>query len=382
MFQVLLCIAWLSLAASFLYIDVNVRNCRRCHDSSSLVVSILRRQLRHQNNEDLDVPDFLRERKLNTLPVFVPVSAAMIMFSPLSSVAEELKHEDLVLDARYFLAGGLCAAFSHGVTTPLDVVKTRIQVDPTNFQEGGVVGAALQIIREDGSAALLAGLGPTVIGYGLEGAAKFGLYESLKPEMVRLLALESPVISYLLASAVAGAAASIILCPMERTRIRLVTEPNFSSNFLTGIPWLLKESGVKGLLYGLPAMLSKQVPYTAGKQISFDAFAALLYSVAAKAGLSEEAIKFEVSLGAAALASGIACVMSHPGDVILTQAYKGSSNRSFAGIMSSIYEDKGLEGFLSGIAARFIHVGTIITSQLVLYDIIKQLLGLPATGSS
>lgn len=34
------------------------------------------------------------------------------------------------MDYRYFVAGGTCAAISHGVTTPIDVVKTRIQANP------------------------------------------------------------------------------------------------------------------------------------------------------------------------------------------------------------------------------------------------------------
>jgi hypothetical protein len=34
------------------------------------------------------------------------------------------------IDYRYFVAGGTCAAISHGITTPIDVVKTRIQADP------------------------------------------------------------------------------------------------------------------------------------------------------------------------------------------------------------------------------------------------------------
>jgi solute carrier family 25 phosphate transporter 3 len=34
------------------------------------------------------------------------------------------------IDYRYFVAGGTCAAISHGITTPIDVVKTKIQANP------------------------------------------------------------------------------------------------------------------------------------------------------------------------------------------------------------------------------------------------------------
>ena len=34
------------------------------------------------------------------------------------------------MDLRYFVAGGTCAAISHGITTPIDVVKTKIQAKP------------------------------------------------------------------------------------------------------------------------------------------------------------------------------------------------------------------------------------------------------------
>ena len=373
MFLVFLCVAPFSLTASFL-IDVNVRR------GSSLIVPKCEQHLRGPKRAEATDSHQLRTQVTFPLAIPASVAAAFLLLCPLPSFAEEFLLENL--DPRYFLAGGLCAAISHGITTPLDVVKTRIQADPSKFKYVGVVGTARQIISEDGSAALLTGLGPTILGYGLEGSAKFGLYDSLKPEMIRFLALDSPTVPYLLASAIAGAAASIILCPMERTRIRLVTEPKFASNFLTGIPRLVEESGVEGLFYGFPAMLSKQVPYTAGKQISFDAFATLFYTLAGQSGFSQEEVKFEVSVGAAALASVMACVLSHPGDVILTAAYRSSAERRFTDILSSIYEGEGLEGFVSGINARFLHVGTIITCQLVLYDIIKELLGLPATGSS
>ena len=71
-------------------------------------------------------------------------------------------------DPRYFISGGVCAAASHGVTTPIDVVKTRIQSEPEVFNEG-IFNAATKIVREDGIQTLLSGLLPTVVGYGFEG---------------------------------------------------------------------------------------------------------------------------------------------------------------------------------------------------------------------
>ena len=157
----------------------------------------------------------------------------------------------------------------------------------------------------------------------------------------------------------------------------------------------------------------KKVPYTFGKQVSFDVVAKALYKVInspRSSGLtladsiskatSPYAIKWIVSVLAAMTASVIACLLSQPGDVILTETYKGcgvadenetcdvTKKNTLWGVSSTIYSrsgDKGtvaaLSGFFTGLQARFLHVGTIITSQLVIYDIVKQLLGLPATGS-
>ena len=80
------------------------------------------------------------------------------------------------IDWRYFVAGGASAAISHGYTTPIDVVKTRMQTNPEKY-DGSVLAAAKAIVADEGAAFLLQGLTPTVLGYGLEGALKFGFYE-------------------------------------------------------------------------------------------------------------------------------------------------------------------------------------------------------------
>jgi len=114
------------------------------------------------------------------------------------------------------------------------------------------------------------------------------------------------------------------------------------------------------------------------KQVSFDIFAALLYSLLKG---SQQDMKWIVSVCAAAAASVLACVFSQPGDVILTETYKDKTPGSFGSVIGKINERGGVPEFFVGTQARMIHVGGIITSQLVVYDIVKQLLGLPATGS-
>merc|ERR1740129_1144049 len=129
-------------------------------------------------------------------------------------------------------------------------------------------------------------------------------------------------------------------------------------------------------------MLSKQVPYTMAKQVSFDIVATFIYSIIAQKAshVSKDDIKFIVSVSAAFVASIIACLSSQPGDMILTETYKTSSSTNIFGVVKKIYDRGGVGAFFTGTYARILHVSSIITSQLVIYDIVKQLLGLPATG--
>lgn len=254
--------------------------------------------------------------------------------------------------------------------------------------------ATVDILKTDGPGVLLAGLGPTVVGYGIEGAMKFGVYEIMKPVFAELLekadGTPNTAVAFLLASVVAGAVAALLLCPMESTRIRIVTDPAFADKgLLTGLPKLIAEDGFLSTFSGLWAMLAKQVPYTFGKQVSFDVFAGMLYAFFNSASetmtwLTEGSTKWIVSVVAAFFASIIACIFSQPGDMILTATYntkKGEAAKSFPDIIKNLYQAGGLPNFFTGTGARIVHVGLIITSQLVIYDIVKQMLGLPATGS-
>ena len=49
--------------------------------------------------------------------------------------------------------------------------------------------------------------------------------------------------------------------------------------------------------------------------------------------------------------------------------------------MQEAYKEIGFKGLFKGTKARLLHVGVIVVSQLLVYDIIKASLGLQVTGS-
>jgi hypothetical protein len=75
----------------------------------------------------------------------------------------------------------VCAAASHTGTVPIDVVKTRMQLEPERFKAQSFVEVARSIVAEEGVQGLASGAVPTFMGYAIQGSLKYGLFEALKP---------------------------------------------------------------------------------------------------------------------------------------------------------------------------------------------------------
>jgi solute carrier family 25 phosphate transporter 3 len=117
-----------------------------------------------------------------------------------------------------------------------------------------MVTAFRQVIKAEGAGALLTGFGPTAIGYALQGAFKFGGYEFWKKTAIDTFGVEKATdnrqLIYLGSSAIAEFFADIALCPLEATRIRLVSQPTFASGLLSGFAKIAKNEGFMGFYSG------------------------------------------------------------------------------------------------------------------------------------
>ncbi|KAJ6846631.1 S-adenosylmethionine carrier 1, chloroplastic/mitochondrial-like [Iris pallida] len=83
-------------------------------------------------------------------------------------------------DPENAVIGAFAGAITGAITTPLDVLKTRLMVQGSGKQYNGLIGCAQTIIREEGPAALLKGIGPRVLWIGIGGSIFFGVLEKSK----------------------------------------------------------------------------------------------------------------------------------------------------------------------------------------------------------
>jgi solute carrier family 25 phosphate transporter 3 len=110
--------------------------------------------------------------------------------------------------------------------------------------------------------ALLTGFGPTVAGYFLQGAFKFGGYKFFKQRAIDFLGDEAASRNrhsvYLASSAMAEFLGDIVLCPFEAVRIRQVSEPAFARGLVDGFYKTATQEGTRGFYSGFGPILLKQ----------------------------------------------------------------------------------------------------------------------------
>lgn len=286
------------------------------------------------------------------------------------------------LYSRFAFAGAVCCSVTHGALTPVDVVKTRIQLDPAKYNKG-MVGGFKQVIQGEGAGALLTGFGPTAAGYFLQGAFKFGGYELFKQQSINLLgyenAKENRTAVYLASSALAEFFADIALCPLEATRIRLVSQPEFASGLVSGFGKILKNEGIGAFYSGFGPILFKQVPYTMAKFVVYERASEAIYNVFPKESLAPS-MQTVANLGAGLIAGFAAAFVSQPADTMLSKINKtpGAPGEGTTTRLIKIGKELGLRGSYTGIGARLFMVGTLTAFQFAIYTDIKKALG--ATG--
>ncbi|EON97947.1 putative mitochondrial phosphate carrier protein 2 protein [Phaeoacremonium minimum UCRPA7] len=312
-------------------------------------------------------------------------------FEKASAAAQSKAGKIELYSGKYYAActfGGLMACgLTHTAVTPLDLVKTRRQVDSKlykgNFQAWGM------IYRTNGLRGIFTGWSPTFFGYSAQGAFKYGWYEYFKKTYSDFAGAENAYKYktgiYLAASASAEFLADIALCPFEAVKVRMQGSiPSPYTGTLDGISKITAKEGWSGLYKGIYPLWGRQIPYTMMKFASFETIVEMIYErLPGQKSDYSKAAQTGVSFTGGYLAGILCAIVSHPADVMVSKlnAYR-EPGEAFGAVVSRIYKDIGFGGLWNGLPVRIVMIGTLTGLQWMIYDYFKIFMGLPTTGGA
>lgn len=296
-----------------------------------------------------------------------------------------IPHDDAYY-AKCVFGGIVACGVTHTAITPLDVVKCNMQVDPVKYP--GLMPGIRTVIAEEGVIGLAKGWGPTALGYSLQGAGKFGLYEVFKDMYSTALGEEK---SYhwrgMIYSAASGSAeffADILLCPWEMTKVKIQTSPpgTFPVGFGPALKEMRTNSEYRFPFGSLVPLWGRQIPYTIAKFYFFEKVVEGFYTyVFTKEKDSyNKPTQLGITFASGYLAGIICAIVSHPADSLVSLMGKAEHKSKS---LSQIAGEVGAFNLITkGLAPRIVMIGTLTGLQWWIYDTFKTAMGMGTTGGA
>ncbi|XP_021896188.1 nicotinamide adenine dinucleotide transporter 1, chloroplastic isoform X1 [Carica papaya] len=292
---------------------------------------------------------------------------------------------DLICDAA---AGASAGAIAASFVCPLDVIKTRLQVNglPEATQSGGrgsiIITSLQNIVKNEGFRGMYRGLSPTIVALLPNWAVYFTVYRQLKcllhsPEDDQLT-----VGANIIAAAGAGAATALTTNPLWVVKTRLQTQGMRSGvvpykGVFSALRRITYEEGLRGLYSGILPSLAG-ISHVA---IQFPTYEKIKSYMAKKDGTTVD----ELSPGRVAVASSmakiVASVMTYPHEVVRSRLQEQGQVRNaevqYSGVVDcvkKVIRKEGLPGFYRGCATNLLRTTPSAVITFTSYETIRKYL--------
>ncbi|KAL3476795.1 mitochondrial carrier domain-containing protein [Aspergillus californicus] len=314
-------------------------------------------------------------------------------------------------------AGGMATAL---LTSPLDVLRTRLQSDFYRSQLKSTISASharpslarsfvqhfsetfeilFSIHRVEGWRSLFRGLGPSLTGVVPATAVKFYAYGNCKRLYPELLGLnKDATITHALSAATAGVVTGTATNPiwLVKTRLQLdrshvnsdgsIRPPQYR-NSMDCVKQVIRKEGVKGLYRGLMASYLGVIETTL-HLASYERIKVMVAHHYERRGKtqSSELTQGLILSGAAGVSKLIAVLIAYPHEVLRTrlrQAPMANGRQKYTGVMQCLrlmVKEEGVVALYGGLTAHMIRTVPSAAITLGTYELILKLLSGTSTS--
>lgn len=278
---------------------------------------------------------------------------------------------------KQLVAGAVAGAVSRTGTAPLDRLKVFMQVHASKNNQLNILGGLRNMIQEGGMLSLWRGNGINVLKIAPESAIKFMAYEQIK-QAIRGQQETLHVQERFVAGSLAGATAQTVIYPMEVLKTRLTLRRTGQYKGLLDCAWrIMEQEGPRAFYRGyLPNVLGI-IPYAG---IDLAVYETLKNRWLQQYSHDSADPGILVLLACGTISSTCGQIASYPLALVRTRmqaqaSIEGSPQLSMLGLLRHILSQEGIPGLYRGIAPNFMKVIPAVSISYVVYENMKQALG-------
>ncbi|KAL6763282.1 mitochondrial carrier domain-containing protein [Haematococcus lacustris] len=296
-----------------------------------------------------------------------------------------LKDPEVINAVSGALAGALTATF----VCPLDVLKTRLQIQRIGTMKSlGIAGGLAQIVKREGVKGLYQGLGPSLMALLPNWAVYFTVYDKLKTSLTTQQGtgrrLQATPLIHMTAAAGAGVATLLVTNPLWVVKTRMQTQhmaldvgmraarhPLYRSTF-DALIRITREEGMKGLYSGLAPSLAG-IMHVA---IQFPLYELCKAHIAQRQHHTADTLTAGELVVASALSKMVASTVTYPHEVVRSYMHVSGSG-PWAGLRdtcTTIWREDGLKGFYRGCATNLVRTTPAAALTFTSFELIARAL--------
>lgn len=280
--------------------------------------------------------------------------------------------------------GGFASCVAETITMPIDVVKTRLQMDGSGGikQYNGSLDCAKKLVNAEGPSSLFKGLPPALVRQSTYGSLRYGLYGPIKDSMGIKAGEPVPLWKKIVAGGAAGAVASAIANPSDLMKVRLQTDgmakdeagkllPKRYTGMVNCFMTVVKQEGVLALWTGVGPTAGRATVLAAAELASYDEAKGMLSSTFGMSGILLTACTSFIS-------GFISTVASSPFDVVKSRVmgqpcHPDGTGKLYSGMVDCFVKSSSAEGPMSLYNGFLPNFGRVVPRVMIVFLVMEQL---------
>eukprot|EP00834_Sanchytrium_tribonematis_P001405 NODE_34_length_36538_cov_0.612854.p13 type:complete len:284 gc:universal NODE_34_length_36538_cov_0.612854:20747-19896(-) len=279
-----------------------------------------------------------------------------------------------------FLSGGLAACSAVTFTNPLEVIKTRLQLQgelKSSAVQKHLRHVVIDTIKEEGIRGIQKGLVPAYLYQFTMNACRLGSYEHIRQHLAKSSGGHSPMIN-IVSGASAGVFGAFMGSPLFLIKTRLQSATNGATKYgyqhnyggiVDATRKIIKAEGIRGLYHGVDASMLRTAVGSA-VQLSIYDFTKKYFNQFLPPNT------LQVHFSASMVTGVFVCIFMNPFDVISTRMYNQGNHlyKNLADCFVKTIKTEGISGLYKGSMAHYMRIGPHTILTLTFLEFYKSIL--------